>query len=170
MRLIDRFPTAAMRPHGTRPDGHSRSTVDPSAPYASPRSPHGTPVSAPMTQSRSGVPVKRARRSIRLLVIVELAALAFVLTSSSAHADTVTLAIADSVSTVLTNIRNWLMGILAGLATVFLSIGGVRYVMGGGEPGEVEKAKTAFKSAGWGYALAALAPLVVEILKGIVGA
>lgn len=37
-------------------------------------------------------------------------------------------------------------------------------------PGEVEKAKQSFKSAGFGYALAALAPLVVEILRGIVGA
>lgn len=80
------------------------------------------------------------------------------------------LALANSVGVVLNNIRNWIMGILAGLATVFLSIGGVRYLMAGGDPGEVEKAKTAFKSAGWGYGLAALAPLVVEILKGIVGA
>jgi hypothetical protein len=111
-------------------------------------------------------------RCIRL--IVEVLALALLLTASAAtttaHADTTVLAIADSVSTVLNNIRNWLMGILAGLATVFLSIGGVRYLMGGGDPGEVEKAKTAFKSAGWGFGLAALAPLVVEILKGIVGA
>ncbi|MFJ3779826.1 pilin [Streptomyces sp. NPDC090075] len=80
------------------------------------------------------------------------------------------LALAKSVDAVLNNIRNWIMGILAGLATVFLSLGGVRYVMAGGDPGEVEKAKTAFRSAGWGYALAALAPLVVQVLKGIVGA
>ncbi|WP_419995009.1 pilin [Streptomyces boninensis] len=80
------------------------------------------------------------------------------------------LALAKSVDEVLDNIRNWIMGILAGLATVFLTVGGVRYVMAGGDPGEVEKAKTAFRSAGWGYGLAALAPLVVEVLKGIVGA
>jgi hypothetical protein len=89
----------------------------------------------------------------------------------SARAATVeVLAIAGSVDELLTNIRNWLMGILAALATVFLSIGGVRYVMGGGDPGEIEKAKTAFRSAGFGFALAALAPLVVTVLKGIVGA
>uniref|UniRef100_UPI0035E444AA pilin n=1 Tax=Saccharopolyspora phatthalungensis TaxID=664693 RepID=UPI0035E444AA len=79
------------------------------------------------------------------------------------------LAQAPSLDVVLNNIRNWLMGILAGLATVFLTVGGVRYVMAGGEPGEVEKAKQAFKSAGIGYGLAALAPLVVTILRGIVG-
>jgi hypothetical protein len=81
-----------------------------------------------------------------------------------------TLALAGSVGTVLDNIRNWIMGILAGLATVFLTIGGVRYVMAGGDPGEVQKAKIAFRSAGIGYGLAALAPLAVTVLKGIVGA
>lgn len=95
--------------------------------------------------------------------------------SVPAHAETIhettqVLALAGSIDEVLTNIRTWVMGILAGLATVFLSIGGVRYVMGGGDPGEIEKAKTAFKAAGIGYGLAALAPLVVTVLQSIVGA
>ncbi|ROP37334.1 pilin [Saccharothrix texasensis] len=98
------------------------------------------------------------------------AALLLVLHASSAHADTVVLAVAGSVDEVLNNIRNWLMGILAGLATVFLTVGGVRRVFGAGDPGEQEKSKQAFKSAGIGYGLAALAPLVVTVLKGIVGA
>ena len=107
----------------------------------------------------------------RLILITEVAALALLLSASAVHAQTTqVLALAGSVDEVLTNIRNWVMGILAGLATVFLSIGGVRYVMGGGDPGEIEKAKVAFKAAGIGYALAALAPLVVTVLKGIVGA
>ncbi|WP_367115026.1 pilin [Actinophytocola sp.] len=115
-----------------------------------------------------------ARRSLRLgrpFAITVLGALLLSLVAAdSALAETVVLAQAQSVSGVFTNIRNWLIGILAGLATVFLTIGGVRYLMASGDPGEVEKAKQAFKSAGWGYGLAALAPLVVEILKGIVGA
>ncbi len=91
--------------------------------------------------------------------------------ASTAHAETTqVLALVGSIDQVLTNIRTWVMGILASLATVFLSIGGVRYVMGGGNPGEIEKAKTAFKSAAIGYGLAALAPLVVTVLQGIVGA
>jgi Type IV secretion system pilin len=113
------------------------------------------------------------RRTLRrrLVVITELAVLALLLSASAAHAETTHIvALAGSVDQVLTNIRNWVMGILAGLATVFLSIGGVRYVMGGGDPGEIEKAKTSFKAAGIGYALAALAPLVVTVLQGIVGA
>lgn len=103
-------------------------------------------------------------------VAIVLTAVLLVASADSAHADTTqVLAFANSVSAVFDNIRNWLVGILAGLATVFLTVGGVRYLMASGDPSEVEKAKTAFKSAGWGYALAALAPLVVTILQGIVG-
>jgi hypothetical protein len=120
----------------------------------------------PMSERAS----RRRRRVRRFALTVEMVALTLVLSASNAHAETMVVALAASVTDVINNIRNWIMGILAGLATVFLTIGGVRYVVGGGDPGEVEKAKTAFKSAGWGYGLAALAPLVVEILKGIVGA
>ncbi|CAM3403935.1 pilin [Kibdelosporangium persicum] len=103
--------------------------------------------------------------------VVGVALLLFAAGVSAAHAETVqVLALAGSIDQVLTNIRNWVMGILAGLATVFFSIGGVRYVMGSGDPGEIEKAKTAFKASGIGYGLAALAPLVVAVLQGIVGA
>lgn len=120
--------------------------------------------------SRVSVPGRRTLRR-RLVVITELAVLVLLLSASAAHAETTqVLALAGSVDQVLTNIRNWVMGILAGLATVFLSIGGVRRVMGGGDPGEHEKAKECFKAAAIGYCLAALAPLVVSVLQGIVGA
>ncbi|NRN65729.1 hypothetical protein GC106_29440 [Kibdelosporangium sp. 4NS15] len=121
--------------------------------------------------------VSTARRTAvrrTLVVITEVVGVALLLFAagvSAAHAETVqVLALAGSIDQVLTNIRNWVMGILAGLATVFFSIGGVRYVMGSGDPGEIEKAKTAFKASGIGYGLAALAPLVVAVLQGIVGA
>jgi hypothetical protein len=106
----------------------------------------------------------------KLVVLTGLLVIALFVPVSVAHADTVVVALAGSVDQVLTNIRDWVMGILAGLATVFLSIGGVRRVMGGGDPGEQEKAKECFKAAAIGYGLAALAPLVVTVLKGIVGA
>jgi hypothetical protein len=118
-------------------------------------------------------PTARRRRRVLLpLAAVALAAAFVVLAAAPAFADggVRVVALAGSVDEVLNNLRNWLMGILAGLATVFLTVGGVRYLMAGGDPGEVEKAKTAFKSAGWGYAAAALAPLVVTVLKGLVGA
>lgn len=116
-------------------------------------------------------PTKFVRRRRRLIISAVVAIAALASSATAAHADPVyVVALAKSVTEVLNNVRNWLMTILATLATVFLSIGGVRYVMAAGDPGEVEKAKGAFKSAGWGYGLAALAPIVVEVLKGIVGA
>jgi hypothetical protein len=76
---------------------------------------------------------------------------------------------ANSVSQVISNTTVWLVGILAGLATLFLTIGGIRYLMAGGDPGEVAKAKVAFRSAAIGYGLAVLAPVIVTILKSLTG-
>jgi hypothetical protein len=169
MRLIDRFLTAASGPRSARLTDHPQPPAEVPETSAPEEVTSSQPPNAPIITPEDWIPV-RPRRWAHVALIVELAVLALLASASSAHADTVVLAIAGSVTDVLNNVRNWIMGILAGLATVFLSIGGVRYVMGGGDPGEVEKAKTSFKSAGWGYGLAALAPLVVEILKGIVGA
>jgi hypothetical protein len=110
-------------------------------------------------------------RLTRLLLMLGLALVVWSgpVTAAFAQTDQV-LTLAASVDEVLNNIRNWLMGILAGLATVFLSVGFVRYLMAGSDPGEVEKAKGAFRAAGFGYAGCALAPLIVTVLKGIVGA
>lgn len=115
-------------------------------------------------------------RPTRQLAAVATTAAVVVVTvvagAGTAHADThtVIVALAASVDEVLTNLRNWIMGILAGLATVCWSIAGVRYIAAAGDPSEVERAKSAFRAGAWGYGLAALAPLVVTILKGIVGA
>ena len=70
---------------------------------------------------------------------------------------------------VITNMRNWLMGILAGAATLFASIGGLRYMGANGDPGEIERAKGAFKAAGIGYAAAILAPVALTALRSVVG-
>jgi hypothetical protein len=74
-----------------------------------------------------------------------------------------------SLNGVIDALRNWLVGILAGVATLFLTAGGLRYITAGGDPGQVEKAKIALRSAAVGYALAALAPLLVSILQSVVG-
>ncbi|HJY70065.1 MAG TPA: pilin [Streptosporangiaceae bacterium] len=50
-----------------------------------------------------------------------------------------------------------------------LRAGDLRYLTAGGDPGQVEKAKIALKSAAIGYALAVLAPLLVFILASLVG-
>ena len=75
-----------------------------------------------------------------------------------------------SLNSVIDNLRTWLVGILAAAATLFLTVGGLRYLAAGGDPAQVEKAKIALKSAAIGYALAILAPLLVSIVASVVGA
>lgn len=74
-----------------------------------------------------------------------------------------------SLPQVISNLTTWITGFLVGLATLFLTIGGVQYLTAGGDPGQVERAKGCLKSAAVGYALAVLAPVLVAALKSIVG-
>jgi hypothetical protein len=108
------------------------------------------------------------RRVARTVAWAVAAAAVVVVTASPAYAadppDPTT-----RLNTILGNATGWLVGILAAVATLFLTVGGLRYVLAGGDPGEIERAKGAFKSAGLGYALAVLAPIVVAIIKGILG-
>ncbi|MCZ7375297.1 pilin [Micromonospora arida] len=75
----------------------------------------------------------------------------------------------NNLPTVINNLVVWIVGILVGVATLFLTYGGALYLMAGGDPGQVEKAKGALKGAATGYALAVLAPVLVTILRGILG-
>jgi hypothetical protein len=71
---------------------------------------------------------------------------------------------------VIDRLRLVLVGLLAGLATLFLTVGGVRYLFAGADPGQVEKAKGALRAAAVGYGLAALAPALTGLLRYVVGA
>jgi hypothetical protein len=71
---------------------------------------------------------------------------------------------------VIGRLRSVLVGLLVGLATLFLTVGGLRYLFAGGDPGQVEKAKVTLRSAAIGYGLAALAPVLVRLLRFVVGA
>jgi hypothetical protein len=169
------------RPHRPRPD--PQPARDAIAVHHRDLIPTGLPTARQArrarSRSRSGLagkpptsPHTAVRRPTwwrRLVVIAALVALTTVFTSAAPAQAAQVLAQAQSVDAVLSNLRGWLIGILASLATVFGTIGGVRYVMANGDPGELEKAKTAFRGAGVGYALAALAPLVVTVLQGILG-
>lgn len=102
----------------------------------------------------------------RTFAAVAMAALVLVLVgapAAEAQAQPATL------GQVVDNARGWVMGLLAGVATLFLVIGGARYVMAGGDPSQVERAKVTIKSALAGYALALLAPVILSVLRGIVG-
>jgi hypothetical protein len=76
----------------------------------------------------------------------------------------------NDLPTVINNLTAWIVGVLAVVATLFLTIGGARYLIAGGDPSEVERAKAALRNAALGYALALLAPVFLTILKGILGA
>ena len=76
----------------------------------------------------------------------------------------------NDLNTVISELQKWIMGFLAALATLFFVIGGARYMTAGGDPSEIERAKGAFKAAAIGYALAILAPILLEALQSILGA
>jgi hypothetical protein len=106
-------------------------------------------------------PGRRLRRTVRRLApaaaVVTSTVVAVALIPDAAYA-------AESIQQVVDRIRLWLVGILVAVATLFLTVGGLRYAAANGDPGEIEKAKLALKSAATGYALAMLAPLFVTIV------
>jgi hypothetical protein len=79
------------------------------------------------------------------------------------------LATANDLNQVIDNLRVWITGLLAALATLLLMVGGVRYLLAAGDPGSHERAKGSIRAALIGYALALLAPVLVSIVQRIVG-
>jgi hypothetical protein len=79
-------------------------------------------------------------------------------------------AASGDITTVIESIRNWVAGLLAALATLFLTIGGIRYLIASGNARMMDEGKAAIRSALIGYALAALAPMLVDILRRVIGA
>jgi hypothetical protein len=106
----------------------------------------------------------------RLCLVLAVAALLLISGQAAAHAadGAPVILAAESVQQVVERLRAWLVGILAAVATLFLTVGGLRYIAANGDPGEVEKAKSALRSAAIGYGLALLAPLFVTIVAGFV--
>jgi len=109
------------------------------------------------------------RRNIsRLLTLVTATASAVAMAVPADAAEPQILA-ANDLPTIISNITAWIVGLLIGVATLFLTIGGLRYLAAGGDPTEVEKAKSALKSALVGYALAFLAPVLLGVVQGWIG-
>lgn len=100
------------------------------------------------------------RMTWRTLILVGVI---LALTSSPAYAAT------PDLQTVLNNLRLWIAGVLATVATLFLSIGGLMYLTAAGNPRRIEQAKDAIRSAVIGFVFAGLAPLVITIVQQITG-
>ena len=108
------------------------------------------------------------RNFSRLLVITTATASAVAVAVPADAAEPQILAV-NSLPVIIGNITSWIIGLLIGVATLFLTVGGLRYLAAGGDPAEVEKAKSAFKSALVGYALAVLAPVLLAVVQGWIG-
>ncbi|MDF5757607.1 hypothetical protein [Spongiactinospora sp. TRM90649] len=116
---------------------------------------------------RRGKPTPRI--AVWVVALTAVAVLLVAVVATGAFAATVAAAAPADLNAVLANLRNWLIGLLAALATLMLTVGGLRYLIAGGDPGEVQKAKAALKASAFGYALAILAPLFVSVLRRVVG-
>jgi len=101
-----------------------------------------------------------ARKDPRLLAATANAILLTVLLAAPAYA-------ASDLNSVIDSVRDWVAGLLIALSTLFLTVGGVRYITAQGDPRSVEEAKAGIKAALIGYALAALAPTLVSILQKV---
>jgi hypothetical protein len=118
--------------------------------------------------------VRPHRRFLRITFAIAIVVAGTVLLASdgntpayaAAHDTVVVAAPPQTVEQVVDNVRLWLLGIIAAVATFFATVGGLRIMASNGDPGEHEKGKTALKSAAIGYLLALLAPLLVTIVGG----
>lgn len=102
------------------------------------------------------------RMSRKLAVAFGLALLTALLVPQVAEA-------ATSLNQVVENLRNWISGLMVAVGVCLLTVAGFRYVISSGDPGQIERAKSAFKAALCGFALAALAPAIITVLQHIVG-
>ncbi|MDG6104011.1 hypothetical protein Daura_23175 [Dactylosporangium aurantiacum] len=113
--------------------------------------------------------VRFAVRAVVVAAVTASVTAVFVGTGEPAFAgEPVPLAVYD-LPTVISNLTNTVTTLLAAVATLFLTLGGFRRVTAGGDPAEVEKSNQALRSAAIGYALAVLAPVLLTLLKSIVG-
>ncbi|MDH6466049.1 hypothetical protein M2302_006255 [Micromonospora sp. A200] len=112
----------------------------------------------------------RTARLVGRVAAVTGAVLLLLSVPTAARADSgVAVLAANSLPVVINNLRVWLIGILAALATLFLVLAGVYWATAGGDPAQVDKAKGALKNALVGYGLAILAPVLLQVVQGIVG-
>ncbi|SFO87670.1 pilin [Amycolatopsis rubida] len=109
-------------------------------------------------------------RRLRAVAVLGVAGALLLAAAAPAAADAIVVAAPPgSLAQVIDNLRGILIGLLVGLATLFLTIGAVRYLAADGDASEVERAKKSLRNAAIGYGLAMLAPVLVEVLKSVVG-
>ncbi len=128
------------------------------------RTPHTAAPAAEARRRRIG-----RRAALAALHVATVALLLSVPSAALADSTGPVYLAAKQLPEVISSLQAWIMGILAAVATLFLVLAGVYYATAGGDPAQVDKAKGAFKNALIGYGLAVLAPVLLEVVKGIVG-
>jgi Type IV secretion system pilin len=74
-----------------------------------------------------------------------------------------------SIVDILNRVRDMLMLIIGSLSLVMLTVGGIRYVTAGGDKDGINGAKQTVKHALLGLGVAILAPVLIQIIKTILG-
>src|SRR4051794_454464 len=127
------------------------------------------------TAQSNSTELSTGRRTLRRIgrIAAHTATVALMLSvPAAAYADTTdprAVLAANELPTVIANLQTWVMGILAAVATLFLVLAGVYWATAGGDPAQVDKAKGALKNALIGYGLAVLAPILLQVVQGVVG-
>jgi len=70
---------------------------------------------------------------------------------------------------ILDTVRNWVVGITAGIVALFLIIGGLMYVTSGGEPQKAAKAKQTLIYALIGLIIILLSYVIITIISNLIG-
>jgi hypothetical protein len=109
------------------------------------------------------------RRTIYRIAAVATTTLAVLAGAGPASAAEPHILAVYTLPVIISNITTWIVGLLFGVATLFLTIGGVRRLGAAGDPTEIEKSNAAFKNALLGYALAILAPVLLAVVQGWIG-
>jgi Type IV secretion system pilin len=74
-----------------------------------------------------------------------------------------------SIVDILNRVRDMLMLVIGSLSLVMLTVGGIRYVTAGGDKDGINGAKQTVKHALLGLGVAILAPVLIQIIKTILG-
>ena len=74
-----------------------------------------------------------------------------------------------SIVEILNRVRDMLMLVIGSLSLVMLTVGGIRYVTAGGDKDGIHGAKQTVKHALLGLGVAILAPVLIQIIKTILG-
>jgi len=105
----------------------------------------------------------------RLAFGLALTALGIAVSGEPAFAAEPTVVAVKTLPQVIDGLIVWITGIAFAIATLFGVIAGLLYLAAGGDPAQVERAKTAFKASVVGYAIVLLAPGLLTIAKSILG-